>query len=60
MLILKRLKDAGLNCEGDENTFSCDDGSTYLSADTEGLVSSYDAVGSCDVNSLGTSACGNW
>ena len=60
MLILKRLKDAGLNCEGDENVFSCDDGSTYLSADTEGLVSSYDAVGSCDVDSFEISACGNW
>ena len=59
ILILKGLKDAGLDCEGDENSFSCSDGSAYLSANEDGVVSSYDADGCCDVNSLGTSVCGN-
>ena len=57
MLILKELKDAGVNCSFSEQYSGCGDGSVSLNATARNNADVGDFNGNCDIDEDGSSSC---
>ena len=59
-IILKGLQDEGFSCNFRAGSASCNDGSVYLSANSNGNVTAYGGSGDCSVFGGGGSICGSY